>query len=259
MPKPLITTEAQLTTHFQRLEKIFESVCDISVQPQITVDSALSPVVAGLTGPGCEFVARNRGPRVPVAPLLYLHGGLWSWLSYREEWDGDEGSSRTRKLAFRTASITVYFGWRNDVFKPQMFRAEWSGWTRWDGVHHSFQAGDAGHPHWQFDAFDSLLDQASAERAALLRELLNDQAEGEVQEFSPQLANADVRDVVTSQKVSRIHFASAAAWWKPAPHDRHAHGPERLQDVQSWAQRSVRYLKGELEKLQGAQPYPSSA
>jgi hypothetical protein len=144
----------------------------------------------------------------------------------------------------------VHFGWKNDLFKPQMFRAEWAGWADWGGNSYGFQAANAGHPHWQFDALESLPDAHAAERATMLRDLLSEAVEPEVRDFSPQLASSDVRDVVTAQKISRIHFASAAAWWKPAPHDEHAHGPVTARDVESWVQRSLEYLNTELERLQ---------
>ena len=225
MPAPLIKTQSQLEMHFQRTGDILAATVDLSAKVQIEVDWALSRIVGGLRGVGCEFIPRNRGLRVPVAPLLHLQQGLWAWLGYQEEWDEERPNRKIRRFSFKSVGLTIHFGWKNNVFKPQMFRAEWAGWAKWSGVDCSFQTADAGHPHWQFDAHDSLPDAELAQRAAALRSRLEADAEPEIREFSPELLDADVRDVVTAQKLSRIHFASAAAWWKSAPHDEHAHGP----------------------------------
>jgi hypothetical protein len=185
-----------------------------------------------------------------VVPLLYLEQGLWAWLGYQEEWDEEQQNRKTRKFSFRSVGLTIHFGWKNDLFKPQMFRTEWAGWAKWREDEFSFQAADAGHPHWQFDALESLSDDELAERADILRDLLEVPEESDIREFSPQLPDADVRDMVTHQKLSRMHFASAAAWWKSAPHDEHAHGPTNIADVENWVRRSLAYVRGELKRLQ---------
>jgi hypothetical protein len=130
-----------------------------------------------------------------------------------------------------------------------MFRAEWAGWAKWNRTDYSFQAADAGHPHWQLDALESLSDDDLAERAEKLLSQLKAESDPEVREFSPQLPHSDVRDMVIAQKLSRIHFASAAAWWKSAPHDEHAHGPKGLVEVENWVRRSLDYVKLELKRL----------
>ncbi len=249
-PEPLIASQSKLGMHFRQTGEILAAAVDISAKVQIEVDWGLSRIVGGLNGAGCEFIIRNRGLRVPVAPQLHLQQGLWAWLGYHEEWDEVRRNRNIRRFSFRSVGLTIHFGWKNDSFKPQMFRAEWAGWAKWSGVDYSFQTADAGHPHWQFDALDSLPDADLAERAATLRSLLEAEAEPEIREFSPQLPTADVRDVVTAQKLSRIHFASAAAWWKSAPHDEHAHGPTNLADVENWVRRSLGYVRLELKRLQ---------
>ncbi|MCH9019034.1 MAG: hypothetical protein IIA73_01520 [Proteobacteria bacterium] len=249
LPAPLNATQSKLVMHFQRTGVILAAAVDISVNVRVDVDWALPTIVGGLNGAGCEFIPRNRGLRVPVALLLQLQQGLWAWLGYREEWDEERRIRDIRRFSFRSVGLTIHFGLKNDVFKPQMFRAEWAGWAKWSGVEYSFQAADAGHPHWQFDALDSLPDADLAERAATLRSRLKAEAEPEVHEFSPQLPNTDVRDMVSAQKLSRIHFASAAAWWKSAPHDEHAHSPADLADVENWVRRSLDYVSLELKRL----------
>ncbi|MBX6367344.1 MAG: hypothetical protein IRZ04_05140 [Rhodospirillales bacterium] len=252
MAAPLIVTEAQVNAHFKRMNEILASAVDLSAKTQVTVDSASPPLVGGLTGAGCEFITRNRGLRVPVAPFLQLQHGVWAWLGYREEWDYERPVRNIRRFSFRTVGLTIHFGLRNSLFKPQMFRGEWAGWAKWGGKDYGFQAADAGHPHWQFDALDSLPDESFPERAAELRELLSVENDGnlDVKEFSPQLTVPEIRAVVTAQKLSRIHFASAAAWWKPKPHDDHAHGPISEADIENWVRHTLHYLRRELQRLQ---------
>lgn len=250
LPTPLFAAQAHLGAHFKRVEDILVAAVDVGANVQLDVDWASSSVVAGLVGGGCEIVPRNRGPRVRVAPLLHLQHGLWSWFGYREEWDDERSSGSVRRFSFRSAGLTIHFGWKNDLFKPQMFRAEWAGWAKWASIDYSFQADGAGHPHWQFDALDSLAAEDIGERAKILRAMLMDDAASEIRDFSPQLASEDVRDIVTIQKLSRIHFASAAAWWKLAPHDAHTHGPSSATDIENWIRRSLAYLNNELQRLQ---------
>jgi hypothetical protein len=250
LPAPLIATQTQLDAHFKRVGEILAGAIDVGVTAQMEVDWTLSPIVAGLIGEGCEFILRNRGLRVPVAPLLHLQRGIWAWLGYREEWNDERPNRNIRRFSFRSTGLTIHFGLRNNLFKPQMFRAEWAGWAKWGGADYSFQAADAGHPHWQFDALDSLPAAEVTERAAMLREILAGDGQLELRDFSPRLLNDEVRDVVTMQKLSRIHFASAAAWWKLAPHNNHAHGPSSVADVECWVRKSLGYLNTELERLQ---------
>ena len=231
--------------HFRQSGGILAAAVDNSAQLQVVPEFAHPRVIGGLYGSGCEFIPRNRGRPVPVAPVLPLGQGLWVWLGYREEWDEE----RRNRYSFRSVGLSIHFGLRNDVFKPQMFRAEWAGWARWGGLDYSFQAAAAGHPHWQFDVLDSLPDDDVSERATQLLRRLKAEAEPEIREFSPLLSNFDVRDLVTAQKLSRIHFASAAAWWKSPPHDEHMHGPANLADIENWVRHSLEYIKCELDRL----------
>lgn len=249
MPEPLRARQSQLEAHFVRVQEILSAAVDIDSKIQVQVDWDVSPAVAALAGDGCERILRNRGRRVQVAPLTLLDQGLWAWLGYREEWDHDRPVGGRRQFSFRSAGMTIHFGWKLDEFKPQILRAEWAGWAKWNGADHSFQAEDAGHPHWQFDALDSLPNGEAAERAAMLREIIEGNIDGAVRDFTPQLPENDVREIIAAQKLSRMHFASAAAWWKASPNDQHAHCPGRVHDLQTWLQRSLRYLVQELDRL----------
>jgi len=253
LPEPLNITKPSLEKHFEEIAGILGEFVDIEASVDVEVDLDVSPVVAAMAGDGCERILRNRGrARVPVAPFKSLGSDLWAWLSYREEWVHERPVAGKRTFTFQSASMTVHFGCKFDNFKPQMFRAEWAGWAKWDGVDFSYQAGDAGHPHWQFDALESLSEQGASERADLLREMLADEDRGEVRDFAPQLHSDEVRDLVSQQQLNRIHFASAAAWWKTPPHSDHAHSPKSVKDLKIWLRQSLSYLSTELDRLQSA-------
>jgi hypothetical protein len=249
LSRPLIVPEPQLAGHFRKVSAILDSVVDARATVVFDPDWDQRPVVAGLQGQGCEFIVRNRGSQTAVAPLLQLQGGLWAWISYREEWDSEKPSGRTRRFCFRSSGATIYFGCENDAFKAQMFRAEWAGWAKWSGGSYGFQAANAGHPHWQFDALDSLSEADLGERAELLLERLEDGPEAEVRNFQPERTQKVTADAIRDQKLSKVHFASAALWWKPPPQNAHTHGPTTVQDVQNWLQCSMRYLITELQRL----------
>lgn len=249
MPCPLIVTESRLNQHFQNSGTILQDAVDASVQLDVDYEFVSPGAIGGLYGTGCEFIPRNRGRPVAVAPLIHLDKGVWVWLGYHEEWEEERRNRHIRRFSFRSVGLTVHFGVKNNQFKPQMFRAEWAGWARWNGPDYSFQAIDAGHPHWQFDALDSLPDDDFSGRAAKLLSRLKAEAGSQIRDFSPQLATVEVRDVVTAQKLSNIHFASAAAWWKSSPHGDHAHGPANIADIETWVKRSLEYLKVELARL----------
>ena len=249
MISPLITTHSKLLSHFQQTGSILAAAVDTSVQPQIEIEFVHPRAISGLSGSGCEFISRNRGGSTPVAPFLHLRDGLWVWLGYHEEWDEQRRVGNVRRYSFRSVGLSVHFGIKNNIFKPQMFRAEWAGWANWEGSNYGFQAPDAGHPHWQFDALDSLPDETLSQRASQILSRLKNHGQPEVRDFIPHLTEVDVRDMVTVQKLSRVHFASAAAWWKSSPQNTHVHGPNDIKDVQNWVRHSLDYIKLELNRL----------
>lgn len=253
MSSPLHVPETSLVSHFATVDATLDAIVDHAARAKLVADWDIIPLVAGLVGEGCETTPRNRGPDVMVAPMLHLERGLWAWLGYREEWSGEPPAGRVRRFSFRSAGLTVHFGYRNVRYKPQMFRAEWAGWARWDGTGYSYQAGDAAHPHWQFDALESLKRDDAAERAATFLSVLKSEEDEEEtpRDFSPRgLSRSDVGDVIGVQELSRIHFASAAAWWKGAPNDVHAHAPSTVNDVQVWLRETLAYIVRELSRLQ---------
>lgn len=200
-------------------------------------------------GHGAERTSRNRGADVFVVPIRNLGGGLFAWLGYREEWSS-EIAGKSKLFSFRSSGATVHFGFRGVEPKPQMFRAEWAGLVKVERGW-GFQAGDAGHPHWQFDALESLAAAGAAEEAAIVADLIrSDVPEPTVREFGLAVADIpEVKTVASSRAMASIHFASAAAWWRPQPGDAHAHHPENVQQIHRWLSRTLSYISSELSRV----------
>ena len=209
----------------------------------LDADWSVDPLVAGMVGRECEFVTRNRGGQIPAARMLSLGDELWAWVSYREEWERPPRT--TQQFSFRSAGLTVFFGYANRQYKAQVFRAEWSGWAIWNGTDYGYQAGGAAHPHWQFDALESLTRDASVNQAADdLRAAI------QPQDFSPpSIGSGEVRDLVLTQQLSRIHFASAALWWQDTSRDAHVHSPQSETEIQVWVGKTLKYVTRELTRL----------
>ena len=184
-----------------------------------------------------------------VAPLHRIRGELWAWLGLREEWSDEAAPRRRRRrFSFRSSALTVHFGYLNYLEKPQMFRAEWAGGAlSADDMH---QAKSAGHPHWQFDALESSPSYAAEVKdlLVLLREATGAAAS---RDFIPgALAPEDHGEMTDARnRFSRLHFASAAAWWRPAPDNVHVHAPASVQELESWLRATVDYTLGELKRL----------
>lgn len=252
MSTPLTLAESRLAGHFREIEGILQKCLDGGGGTTIVADWTVPTVVAALVGSGCERTERRRGGYTYVAPLVHLGNGLWAWLGFREEWDRERQYGSTRRYSFRTAGLTIYFGYRNTEHKPQMFRAEWAGWARWNGAELSHQANDAGHPHWQFDAVEGLKEEGQDESIDTLLAVLRSEADDVgPREFSPSRVEAGVvREMVVSQEISRLHFASAATWWKASPEDAHTHVPSAPRDIELWVRRTVDYICNELQRLE---------
>ena len=249
---PLVLSEQQLTQHFVAMEAIIGGVVSADVTARVVPDWGVMPLSAGLVGKGCEIVSRNRGPDVYVAPLLCYDEGIWAWLGFYQEWASERSSRTTRRYSYRSTGLTIHFGFRNILHKPQIFRAEWAGWAKWNGQSYDQQAENAGHPHWQFDGVESLRRGDRGRLARDYRKLLMAEAQAiEPQAFSPQgIGSADVDEIVGAKDFSRLHLASVAAWWRKAPEDIHAHFPTSASDIEAWVKGTIEYTVGELDRLQ---------
>lgn len=250
MPKPLTLSEKSLEQHVRALESSIQSTLDARVGLDIQGWGVSSSVRAFLAGQDCERVSRVRGPDSFVVPLLYLGKELWAWLGLQEEWESTK-RGKSHQFEFRSIGLTVHFGYRNENTKPQIFRAEWSGWSKWIDSNYGFQAGDVGHPHWQYDALESLSAAYESTRVEEdLARLEKDDDTVEIQEFEEgRISAANVEDEVKSRKLSRIHFPSAAAWWTKAPNNLHTHAPASRTEIEKWASETLTYTVKELARV----------
>lgn len=256
MVRPLSVVHRNALVHVASLERIVQSQTGLGDDVRLDANWDRETVAISLVGPGCEPVRRNRGGVTQVAPLIRITEGMWAWLGLNEEWRFDRQVAGSRSYAFRSLSMTIHFGWKLDFLKPQIFRAEWAGFAIWAGSNASFQGKNAGHPHWQFDVMESLSSDQTEESARDLLELLRGSDGGVSTEPAEFVATGDqqvIGSIVGAQKFSKLHFASAAPWWRSTPHDAHAHSPQRAEEAAAWLDRTIAYTKEELERLQTSQ------
>lgn len=249
MREPPVVGIDKLRRHLTQVEELLQGSADPSAQLKLQLDQDSDPVVAGIVGNGCERAARTRGLATPIAPWIDLRGGLWAWFGYREEWN-IRATGNHPTFVFRASSLTVHFGFKATDPKPQMFRAEWAGPTvvasQW-----AMQGGDAGHPHWQFDAMDSLLAPTKVEEARMFADILRAEADqaGPRDFVAVNTAPGEIGNVVAARSLAALHFASAAPWWLKAPHDLHAHVPSDEAQIRTWLGRTLDYLVHELGRV----------
>jgi hypothetical protein len=215
---------------------------DLFVHP----DNVGEKVTAGLLGRACERVQRNMGRPAFVAPFTQIgRSNLKSWLGFQEQW---ELASRDR-YSFHHVSLTVHFGYENEITKPQIFRSEWPGVRRWGGQAIGFQSPGAGHPHWQFDLIESISkDDVRSEQKILAR--LRDQEI--VVDFQSPSSVADSIVAARSVSLQRMHFASAAPWWlnSVAGQDLHTNAPKNPNEILRWILACVTYMRQELDRCE---------
>lgn len=247
MAKPLIVPESRLDRHLTSVQAILDQLVSGT---QIILGKGIDPLVVGLVGDNCEMTSRNRGPKAFLAPLREIRHGLVAWLGYREEWL-EHASSRSarRRFSFRSSAVTIHIGARHSQDKPQLFRAEWQGLT--PAAEHSHDATKGpGHPHWQVDALESFGDYESQaqELWLLLKEEVEESAP---KDFSPEafLPTEHEEMMAVRNNLSRLHFASAAAWWRNVPENEHSHIPTSPNDIESWLRGTLNYTLGELHRL----------
>ena len=249
---PLVVSERRLAQHFGALEAILNEVVSAGVTARVDADWSVTPLSAGLVGTGCEIVSRNRGTDAYVAPLVGYREDMWAWLGFYQEWASEPTAGKVRRYSYRSTGLTIHFGFRNMRHKPQIFRAEWAGWAKWNGQSYNQQAGNAGHPHWQFDGVESLKRRDSEKLARTYSEMLTaEEKTVELQAFSPQgMEMSDINEIVGAKDFSRLHFASVAAWWRKTPEDIHTHFPSSESDVEAWVKKTIDYTVEELDRLQ---------
>ena len=243
--------EKTLKMHFRSLETIIRQAVYENVQTIISPDWGVVPMSVGIVGNGCEIVSRNRGSDGHVAPLIRIGGGIWAWLGFYQEWASGGSARGNPKYSYRSTTLSIHMGFLHARHKPQIFRAEWTAWATWNGTAYSAQAGNAGHPHWQFDALESLRSQKTVDCAStILAVLKQEEKEVEAQPFSPGFVQpSEIDDLVMAKNFSRIHFASVAPWWEDPPKDRHIHSPASVLEIEAWVQKTIKYTREELARL----------
>jgi hypothetical protein len=207
-------------------------------------DVAGDIITASFFGHACEPARRERGRSANVVPLATMRrGSLKFWLGFQEAWENTSGKS----YSFHHVSLTVYLGYEGELSKPQIFRSEWPGIRRWHDEQIGFQSPGAGHPHWQFDALRSIQDIDSKNKETSFARLLDSDT---TIEFSPSTISNDILLAARGVSLEKMHFASAAPWWKNegAGRELHMNAPENAESIFRWILASVSYIQQEIKR-----------
>jgi hypothetical protein len=207
-------------------------------------DVAGDIITAGFFGRACELARRERGRPANVVPVATIRRGpLKFWLGFQEAWENTSG----KLYSFHHVSLTVYLGYEGELLKPQIFRSEWPGIRRWTGEHIGFQSPGAAHPHWQFDALQSTQDTDSKNKETSFARLLESNTPTE---FSSATLGKDILMAARQVSLEKIHFASAAPWWRKeeAGRELHMNAPEDPESIFRWILGSVSYIRQEIKR-----------
>lgn len=208
-----------------------------------------------------ERALRERGSEVPVVPLLppERSQSIRYWMSLHQSWS-EPAARRQRSFLYRTTGITIFYGKESDTDKIQLFRAEWPGLRQLNDESVVFEAPGAGHPHWQFDAYQQHLRERRKEQQR------RDELEAYLKEERPEAENfTDTVYVSTApdeeselathmQRLTRVHFASSTRWadtpWdgRVADLQAHAHAPANLDQILNWVTSTILYIRQEVSR-----------
>ena len=180
--------------------------------------------------------------------------GQPSWLLLRYclkvYWHGWEsmrlGRGAMKGYMFRHLSLTIHFGFQRDSVKPQVFRSEWESVQAANGSNVKFASGDVANPHWQFDL--GLLIRSHLEEMKVSRG--NEFPDDLVEDFENTITNGNVTELILSATLERLHFASAAPWWKAQEFEEksvYVNAPSDEQTLSRWMVGCIAYLKKELD------------
>jgi hypothetical protein len=213
---------------------------ELSILP----DYVANGVTAGFIGRVCDHVERNRGGASRVAPFARVgRGALRSWLGFQEMWE----EKANNIFIFHHVSLTVHVGYEGYSPKPQIFRSEWPGFRNWSSTEIGFQSPGAGHPHWQFDAIQTINDADKIQKERSLAKL---REEVVIEDFSFD-HEGDAINAVKRIALERIHFASAAPWWLSGAdqsYGPHMNAPRDPNDITRWIVQCVAYIRQELAR-----------
>lgn len=153
-----------------------------------------------------------------------------------------------------------FFGKEGDREKVQLFRAEWPGLRPQAGGSVEFEAPGAGHPHWQFDAYQHHVreTQAAQQRLNDLGRLLSEELP-EAEDFADTVIEnlsfeEEAERIAHMQRLTRMHFASSTRW---AEHpwdgdetnaESHAEAPTNLGEILNWITSTLLYVKYEASR-----------
>lgn len=239
--KPLLKTKGQLEARSQSLSGELSALLGSSAEAlQAHIEFAAEVAVTELQGAATEHIQnRNWGKGTQVAQLCDLGSVGPAWIGLREKWVFVETRGGRPYFAFESASVTIYAGASGALDKAQLMRAEWAGFAN-RGAGESFQAGSAGHPHWQIDLFETL--RVADEGVRRFGEMDSSTI------FRASQPNDPANQSLKAIPLERFHFASAAHWWLPdeGSVQRQHHTPNEDGDVSRWLIGTIGYIRDQL-------------
>jgi hypothetical protein len=201
---------------------------------------------------------RERGADTPIVPLFSTQSRAPKcWISLHQSWS-EPVSGRSKSLTYHTTSITVFCG-AVQKEKIQLFRAEWPGLRKLHDDSVEFESPGAGHPHWQFDAYQQHLRERQEEeqRRAIWEELNEEQPEAK--EFTDEVFKGESLDHDSElpahmQRLTKIHFASSTRWAnnpldsEVSNVEAHAHAPSSVNEILNWSTSVIAYIQQEISR-----------
>jgi hypothetical protein len=103
--KPLTVVEKNLRQHFSQTTTLLQKVLEKGDQLSLDETWSQETVTAGLAGPGCERIARNRGGSDNTTDILRVTSDLYAWLGYNENWAFSGMVGGARSYSFRQVSL----------------------------------------------------------------------------------------------------------------------------------------------------------
>ncbi|MGH2549788.1 MAG: hypothetical protein ACRDHN_10385, partial [Thermomicrobiales bacterium] len=138
------------------------------------------------------------------------------WLAWREEWD----VSGPQQFDLVGASLIIFYGQRYRE-RTQVLRCEWDMPEK--------RGKNAGQPHWHID-------------------LLHSSVGGEFAEITLGSPDVSIIPDLPIYSLGEMHLAMGGCFNKGgAPESWHADRGEDYANVPTWAERILKYVKGELE------------
>lgn len=257
----LYASKAEITRHWRSLSARLSTILSKDGGKYWIEDSSVSGIDGNLRCGNYmhEKALRERGADVPIVPLSIARTReIRYWISLYQSWR-EPRSSRKKSFLYHTTGITVFCGKEYEE-KIQLFRAEWPGLREMRDGSVEFEASGAGHPHWQFDAYQHHLHERQQEqyRHDALIDLL-DEKEPEAKNFTDEVFTGPSSDkeyelTTHMQQLTRVHFASSTRWtenlWSGELSDvnLHAQAPASLNELINWIVSTISYIQQETSR-----------